>query len=74
MVTITPTVIDDLFWWEVRFDFDWSLIEAIRKIPGRWFDKGRKIWLVPADSEDELLEFLRQAAVEDLRRCAERAG
>ncbi len=63
VITISPEIIDDLFWWQVRFDFSWELVAAVKEIPGRSYDAGRRVWLIPGlpESEDGLSKFLQEA-------------
>ncbi len=61
MIAVAPTIIDDLFFWEVKFPFSWDLVAAVKEIPGRSYDPERRVWLVPGTEagEDGLSNFLR---------------
>ncbi|MDX1534990.1 MAG: hypothetical protein R3291_05165 [Thermoplasmata archaeon] len=46
----------------VRFEYDRSLVRAIKKVPGRSFDSVARAWLVPVEEGalDNLLATLRE--------------
>ena len=43
---------------EVSFKYDENMVAEIKKIEGRKFDWERKMWIVPAEKEDEIKKFI----------------
>lgn len=50
--------IAEKYW--VRFEYNPALVETIKLVPGRRWDKPRKVWQVPYESGPELARILRQ--------------
>lgn len=47
---------------EVRFSYNYSLVEWVKKIPGRKFDGERKVWTVPMVSAKDLYSGVAKIA------------
>ncbi len=47
-------------YFKIEFDYDEHLVQEIRKLPGRKWNKEELFWGVPSRSEKEVLEFARQ--------------
>lgn len=58
-IRISPVMVSEILCYEVRFPFSWPKVEAIRKIPGRWYEPEKKAWVIPGDEEDRLFQFLQ---------------
>ncbi len=59
-ITISPVIIADVFCFEIRFPFSWDKVNAVKEIPGRWYDPERKSWFITGDEEKSLIQFLRK--------------
>lgn len=42
---------------EIDFDFSWDLVNAVKQIPGRKYDKKQQVWRIPLD-EQSVRDFL----------------
>lgn len=49
----------------VRFDFEWSLVERCKDIPGRYYDASDKSNLYPSRNADIVVEAFPEASVSD---------
>lgn len=43
--------------YNVSFNYDAELVDAIRDIPGRRWDKTNMLWVIPGSSKDSLMQF-----------------
>jgi len=50
----------EAFCYEVSFPFSWLKVEAIKKIPGRWYEPKKKAWVIPGEEEERLFQFLQE--------------
>lgn len=55
-MTITPTKNDYI----ISFGYHTGMIEDIKSIPGRWFDRNNKTWHVPIHEEDAVDRFRKK--------------
>ncbi|RYZ34833.1 MAG: hypothetical protein EOP49_34105, partial [Sphingobacteriales bacterium] len=46
--------------FEVEFDYNPRIVSAIKNIPGRKFNGGKKVWFIPKDSKDALEAFAQR--------------
>lgn len=51
---------NDRYYFQIEFEYDESLVEEVRKLPGRKWNKNEKHWGVPAQYEEEVLEFAKE--------------
>ena len=47
------------FYFAIKFEYDPSLVEAVKNIPGRKWNNDTKLWGVPSQYENEVLEFAK---------------
>lgn len=56
MLTIQENIHGD---FEVQFQYKPFLVDAIKKIPGRYYAGERKLWVIPAKSKDALFNWAK---------------
>ena len=47
------------FYFAIKFEYDPGLVEAVKIIPGRKWNNDTKLWGVPSQYENEVLEFAK---------------
>jgi len=51
---------EDRFKYIIKFEYDASLVEAIKSIPGRKYDSQKQDWEVPMEYEEEVFSFAKR--------------
>jgi len=49
---------------EIGFRYDPAVVEAIRQVPGRRFDRDRKLWVIPTSQASVAYKLLQEAGLE----------
>lgn len=53
----------------IQFDYHPALVEAVKLLPGRRYDKTLKCWTVPANAVDAVAEFAGRFKFEHTKEC-----
>lgn len=48
------------YFFEIVFEYDEKLVEKVRRIPGRHWDASEKRWIIPLNSENDVIKFARE--------------